>query len=154
MDDTYTVLRKDQAQKFTDSLNTVDEDIKWATEGEVVKDIEGLENRTERGLAFLDTLSVINKDGTIKTRVYRKNTHTDQYLNFESNHPLEHKRGVVKTLAHRAKTVVSEREDRRKGPYLRGALKCNGYLEWILRDLKEENNSDSEKEVETAGENS
>ena len=25
-----------------------------------------------------------------------------------------HKRGVVKTLAHRAKTVVSEREDRRK----------------------------------------
>ena len=57
MDDTYTVLRKDQAQKFTDYLNTVDEDIKWTTEGEVVKDIEGLENRTERGLAFLDTFS-------------------------------------------------------------------------------------------------
>ena len=96
------------------SLNTVDEDIKWTTEGEVVKDIEGLGNRTERGLAFLDTLSVINEDGTIKTRVYRKDTHTDQYLNFESNHPLEHNRGVVKTLAHRAKTVVSERDDRRK----------------------------------------
>ena len=92
VDDTYTVLRKDQAQKFTDYLNTVDEDIKWTTEGEVVKDIEGLENRTERGLAFLDTLSVINEDGAIKTRVYRKDTHTDQYLNFESNHPLEHER--------------------------------------------------------------
>ena len=140
VDDTYTVLRKDQAQKFTDYLNTVDKDIKWMTEGEVVKDIEGLENRTERGLAFLDTLSVINEDGTIKTRVYRKDTHTDQYLNFESNHPLEHKRGVVKTLAHRAKTVVSEREDRRKElDHLRGALKCNGYPELILRDLKEEN---------------
>ena len=59
-----------------------------------------------------------------------------------------HKRGVVKTLAHRAKTVVSEKEDRRKElDHLRGALKRNGYLEWILRDLKEENNSDSEKEV-------
>ena len=31
-------------------------------------------------------------------------------------------------------------------------MKCNGYPEWILRDLKEENNSDSEKEVETSGE--
>ena len=92
----------------------VDKDIKWTTEGEVVKDIEGLENRTEGGLAFLDTLSVINEDGTIRTWVYRKDTHTDQYLNFQSNHPLEHKRGVVKTLAQRAKTVVSKREDRRK----------------------------------------
>ena len=35
---------------------------------------------------------------------------------------------------------------------LRGALKCNGYLEWILRDLREENNSESEKEIETLGE--
>ena len=33
---------------------------------------------------------------------------------FQSNHPFEHKRGVVKTLAYRAKTVVSEREDRRR----------------------------------------
>ena len=74
-------------------------------------------------------------------------------LNFQSNHPLEHKRGVVKTLAYREKTVVSEREDRRKElDHLRGALKCNGYPEWILRDLREENNSESEKEVETSGE--
>ena len=147
MDDTYTVLRKDQAQSFTDYLNTVDEDIKWMTEGEVVKEVEveGMENRMERGLAFLDTLSVINEDGTIKTRVYRKETHTDQYLNFQSNHPLEHKRGVVKTLAYRAKPVVSEREDRRKElEHLRGVLKCNGYPDWILRELKE-NNSDEGK---------
>ena len=45
----------------------MDEDIKWTTEGEVVKevDVEDMENRMERGLAFLDTLSVINEDGTI-----------------------------------------------------------------------------------------
>ena len=69
----------DQTQKFTDYLNTVDEDIKWTTEGEVVKvEVEGMENRMERGLAFLDMLSVINEDGSINTRVYRKETHTDQ----------------------------------------------------------------------------
>ena len=131
------VLRKGQAQKFTDYLNTVDEDVKWTIEGEVVKEFEGLENQTERELSFLDILSVINKDVTIKTRVYRKDTHTDQYLNFQSNHPLEHKRRVVKTLAYRAKTEVSKSKDRRKElEHLRGALKCNGYPEWILWDLK------------------
>ena len=119
----------------------MDDDIKSMTEGEVVKEIEveGLENKTERRLAFLDTLSIVNEDGSIKTRVYRKETHTDQYLNFQSNHPLEHKRGIVKTLAYRGRTVVSEREDRREElELLRGALKCNGYPDWILWDLKDE----------------
>ena len=135
MDDTYTLLRKDQAQNVTDYFNTVNEDINWTTEGEVVKEVEveGLENKAQRGLAFLDTQSAINEDGLIKTR--RKETHKDQYLNFLSNHPLEHKRGVVKTLVYRAWTVVSEREDRREElEHLRGARKCNGYPDWILWD--------------------
>ena len=38
------------------------EHIKWTTEGEVAKGTEGLENRTERGLTFLDALSVINEN--------------------------------------------------------------------------------------------
>ena len=59
-------------------MNMMDKEIKWTTEGEVVKEIEGLKNRTERGLTFLDTLSVINEDGTIKARICRKDTHTDQ----------------------------------------------------------------------------
>ena len=107
MDDTYTVLKKDNSEVFTDYLNTVDPDIKWTTEGEVVieTDDDDTEMKAERCLAFfLDTMSVLNDDGTIRTRVYRKETHTDQYLNFSSNHPLEHKRGVVRTLLHRVST--------------------------------------------------
>ena len=48
MDDTYTVLQKDQAQNFIGYFNTVDDDIKWTTKGEVVKEVEveGLENKT------------------------------------------------------------------------------------------------------------
>ncbi len=34
VDDTYTVLKKAYAQDFSDHLNTVDDDIKWTTEGE------------------------------------------------------------------------------------------------------------------------
>ena len=141
VDDTYTVLKKDQAQEFTDYLNTLDEDIKWTTEGEVKTDLvsEDVEKRVERSLAFLDTLSVLNEDGTIRTRVYRKETHTDQYLNFSSNHPLEHKRGVVKTLVHRAETVVSNMEERKQElDHIRGALQVNGYPDWMLGECREE----------------
>ena len=81
---------------------------------------------------------MINNDGSIKTRVYRKATHTDQYLNFESNHPLEHKRGLVRTLTHRAETIVSDPEDReRELDHVLTALSHNGYPSWLLKDPKQ-----------------
>ena len=43
--------------------------------------------RVERALAFLDTWRVIESDGTVSTTVFRKDTHIDQYLHFNSNHP-------------------------------------------------------------------
>ena len=52
-----------------------------------------ISTRTERALALLDTWSVVYDVGSIKTKVYHKETHMVQYLHFSSNHPLEHKRG-------------------------------------------------------------
>ena len=40
IDDTYTVLKKDQAETFTEYLNTINNDIKWMTEGEVHQEVE------------------------------------------------------------------------------------------------------------------
>ena len=104
----YSVLKKDQAQAFTEYLNTIDEDIKWMTEGEVQQELEvaDMGKKVEWCLAFLDTLSVINDNGTIRTREFRKATHTDLYLNFDNNHPLEYKWSVVRTLTHRARFIV------------------------------------------------
>ena len=42
-------------------------------------------------LAFLDVLLTKTNDGTINTQVYRKKTHTDKILKFNSNHPTQHK---------------------------------------------------------------
>ena len=39
--------------------------------------------------------------------VYRKPTHTDQYLQFDSHQPLKHKLGVGSTLKHHACFVSS-----------------------------------------------
>ena len=51
----------------------------------------------------------------------------------------------MKTLAYRVRTVDSEREDRRKElEHLRGALKCKGYPDWILHELRDDNSDEGE----------
>ena len=58
-----------------------------------------------------NTLVIPNDDGILKTKIYRKPPHTDQYLNWDSIHHLENNRSVVCTLLRRAETVVSEPVD-------------------------------------------
>ncbi len=119
-------------------LNTVEDDIKWTTEGEVhtrliSSEVEGVADIVERSLAFLDTWLVIKEDGSIKTKVFPKDTHTDQYLHFDSNHPLKHKRGVEKTLMHRVYTIVSDVGDKEsERTHVKEALARNGFLDWLI----------------------
>ena len=47
-----------------------------------------------------------------KCTVYRKETHTDQYLNFTSNHPRHQRLGVVRTLMNCCETITFEEEDK------------------------------------------
>ena len=58
-------------------------------------------------MPFLDTLVTPQDDGTLTTSVYRKPTHTDLYLQWDSHHNLACKYSVINTLTHRAKAVCS-----------------------------------------------
>ena len=46
----------------------------------------------------------------IAVAVYRKPTHTERYLDFNSSHPVSAKRAVVRALMDRAENVCSDPE--------------------------------------------
>ena len=96
VDDTCTVLPGDLIDFFHSHLNSIDNNIQFTVEKE-----------SDEQLPFLDILLTREEGGSISTSVYRKTTHTDQYLNFESHHPVAHKRAVVKTLLCKAEALSS-----------------------------------------------
>ena len=68
------------------------------------------DNQENGAIPFLDSLVEPKTDNTISISVYRKPTHTDQYLQWDSHHNLVAKYSVISTLAHRAKTVCTKPE--------------------------------------------
>ena len=60
-----------------------------------------VEKEINNKFPFLDML-IQRKDDRLITKVYRKPTHTPQYINWRSNHPKNALLGVLKGLIHRA----------------------------------------------------
>ena len=123
VDDTFTVIHKYHVDEFTTHLDSLDCNIKFTTEPE-----------QDGRLPFLDACVNINKDGSTHVIVYGKPTHTDQYLDFSSNHHLQHKRSVVRTLMRRAEVMVTRPDCRRKEmAHVQDAQKINGYKQWMFK---------------------
>lgn len=75
----------------------------------------------------LDTF-VSRHNGTIYVGVYRKPTHNDRYLDFNSHHDIKPKEGTTTTLPHRALSLDNIKEGRnRELDKVYSALKSNGY---------------------------
>ena len=87
--DTFCVITKTEVKGFLSHLNSLRPTITFTTEEEV-----------DGKLPFLDTLLHRKNDGSLDISVYRKHTHTDQYLNFSSHHPRHVKKGIVSCLFH------------------------------------------------------
>jgi hypothetical protein len=120
VDDTIVILNSDHITEFTNHLNSIHNAIKFTYESE-----------NNASLPMLDTLVIRKEDGTLKFKVYRKSTHTDHYLQFSSHQPSEHKLGVVRTLRHRANTIITEETDKQEEmEHLKKVLSISGYPKW------------------------
>ena len=92
----WTIVKKGTCDSLLNYLNSIDPNIKFT-----------IEPPNEQGaIAFLDTFPRPSGNKMI-TSVYRKATHTDRYLNFNSNHPKSAKCAVVRALSNRAKNVCA-----------------------------------------------
>ena len=92
VDDTFVINKAEHSQDLLQHINNQDPHIQFT-----------VEPSQQGSLPFLDTLVTIQPDNTLSTSVYRKPTHTDQYLHWDSNHHITAKHSVYNTLAHRAK---------------------------------------------------
>ena len=104
--------------EFHQHLNSINPHIQFTLE---LEDTEG------QGLPFLDTITT--RRGTrLEVNVYRKSTHTDRYRDFNSHHPMCHKRSIVSTLLRGAQNIPSTQKGKREeSKRVKAVLRDNNY---------------------------
>ena len=100
VDDTFTIIHKQHKDSFLEHLNNINPSIKFTSE----------ETRPDGAIPFLDILITPKDDSSLQTSVYKKPTHTDLYLQWDSHHTIPSKYSMVGTLYHKAKTICSNQE--------------------------------------------
>ena len=105
-----------------------------------------LKNREDGAMPFLDILVTPGRDGSLSTSVFRKPTHTDLYLQWDSHHPLTSKYSVIGTLKHRANTICSNTQLLHKEKkHLKNALKNCQYPTWDINKIQQKINNPARK---------
>ena len=143
VDDTFVIHKEANKQGFLQHINSVDPAIRFTVE----------DNKEDGSIPFLDSIVKPEVDGSLSISVYRKPTHTDQYLQWDSNHHLSAKFSVIQTLSHSASTVCSNPELLQKEKdHLRKALTKCKYPKWAL-DKVEGRLNRSSRQVADGGTN-
>ncbi|XP_067672623.1 uncharacterized protein [Haliotis asinina] len=94
VDDTFTTIAYDNdPNELLNHLNDQHPRIKFT-----------METETNQHLPFLD-VSLHTTDDGLRTSVYRKPTHTDQYIHYNSCHHPQIKQAIIATLTRRAKAL-------------------------------------------------
>ena len=87
VDDTFVIHKEVNKNDFLQHINSVDPSIKFTVE----------DNKEDGSIPFLDTIVKPEANAGLSITVYRKPTHTDQYLQWNSHHNLSAKFSVINT---------------------------------------------------------
>ena len=134
VDDTFVVQKEVHKQGFPQHINSVDPAIQFIVES----------NKEDGAIHLLDTIVKPRANGNLSITVYRKPTHTDQYLQWDSHQHLSAKFSVINTLSHRAQTVCSNPQLLHKEmDHLRKVLTQCKYHTWALDKVEKRLNMPS-----------
>ena len=126
MDDTCVIQDQLHKDEFLNHINSVDNAIQFTVE----------EAKEDGSIPFLDTLITPEQNGTFSIGVYRKPTHTDLYLPWDSNHHLSAKYSVIKTLTYRAHSICSTPKlPEKELNHLEEVLGHCKYPKWAIRKV-------------------
>ena len=134
VDDTFTIIKQNNKDSFLEHFNSINPKIQFTCE----------ETREDRSMPFVDILVTPRDDGSLTTSVYRKTTHTDLYLQWDSHYTIPSKYSVAGTPFHRAFTVCSTPQLLQEEEHLFSALtRCKSPTRTIKRARMSSQNSNN-----------
>ena len=117
VDDIFSIVKRKAREDLLNHLNSQNRSIHFTME---VEECEAL--------PFMDVTVKRVADKQLKTTVYRKQTHTGQYLNFHSNNPDSVKRSVARSLFNRLEYVtLGQNEQDLESNHIVTELEANSY---------------------------
>ena len=102
VDDTFCIIKHSVVDDFHDFLN------------KTTCLTFTVEHEANRAISFLDVAVTRTDNNLISTTVYKKPTHTDRYLHFDSHHPKHQKLAVARTLYNRSVTHIANPTERQR----------------------------------------
>ena len=138
VDDTWVIQQQEHKQQFLQHINTVDDSIQFTVE----------EANDDGSIPFLDTFIKPEEDRSFKIGVYRKPTHTDLYLPWDSAHDMASKYSVINTLTHRAHTISSTTDlVKQELQHLEKVLGACKYPGWAIQKIFQKYNNKQKKKT-------
>ena len=119
VDDTLLIVKNDEIENVLNRFNSFDKNLKFT--------IDHFENVTPH---FLDI--EISPDGLT---IFRKDTHTGQYINISSFTPWRWKTAWIRSLIERAKKICSKRSFTNELNTIKKLASWNGYPKYVTNAI-------------------